>query len=373
MQRYELMSTRSTLTIKDVAHAAGVSASTVSRVLNSNVPVSPDLRRRVLEAVETLGYRPSISARSLRTRQTHTIGLILPDVTLPYFAEIAFGAEDAAIKRGYSILLCNSREDAERERRYFNLLTQKWVDGLIFSAVERPEDLLDMVLGHGIHAVQIDRVYDELSIHSVRIDNVQASSLATRYLLDCGHRRIFYFMGPASVRPFIGRLEGYRRALAEAGIAFTPDWVYKVEDFETPLQLAEANGSLWQRWASFSFSFYVAFGYQASQKLLAQTEELPTAIFAANDAIAIGTIRGLEAGGLVVPDDISVMGFDDVSYASLVKPALTTIAQPKYELGAKAVDLVIEAAQATDPLPPRHITLEVDLVVRDSTATLNSC
>lgn len=366
------MSTRSPLTIKDVAQAAGVSASTVSRVLNSTVPVSPDLQKRVLEAVEALGYRPSISARSLRTRQTHTIGLILPDVTLPYFAEVAFGAEDAAIKHGYSILLCHSREDPEREKKYFSLLTQKWVDGLIFSALEQPKELLDTVLRHGIHAVQIDRVYDELAIHSLRIDNVKGGQLATRYLLECGHRRIFYFMGPTSVRPFVGRLEGYQQALTEAGVEFTPDWVYRVDGFDTPLQLAAPNGSLWERWSSFSFSFYVAFGYQASQQLLTQEQTRPTAIFAANDAIAIGAIRGLEAGGLVVPDDISVMGFDDVSYASLVKPALTTIAQPKYELGAKAVELIIKAAQTTKDLPPQHITLDVDLVVRDSTASIKN-
>jgi LacI family transcriptional regulator len=329
------------VTIKDVARRAGVSVATVSCVLNKTRWVSPELTERVLAAVEETGYYPDGNARGLRSKRTATIGLIVPDNANPFFAEIAKGVEDAGFAAGFSVILCNSNAMLERELAYIDLLLSKRVDGVIFApttpSIEPARRMVDL----GIPVVVFYRQAGDLDLDSLRIDNQAAGYMVTHHLIELGHCDIACIR-PLSTETASGRrVDGYLQALAEAGQEAHPDLMPQGDN--------RMSG-----------------GERAAAALLAAGRPF-SAIFAANDAMAIGAIRVLRDAGLRVPEDVSVAGFDDIALARYSEPPLTTVAQPRQEAGALAVQRILERIEKRHSGGPREFVLPTRLVERQST------
>lgn len=330
-------------TIHDVARMAEVSPSTVSHVINKTRYVSPATRERVQKAMEALNYQPNRLARSLRARQTHTLGVLLPNSANPFFAEVLLGIEAACFDLGYNIILGNANDDPQRELFYLEVLLSKQVDGILLVSTGGYGEALEILERHDAPVIMVDRWPGALQIDAVLTDNEGGGLLATRYLLSLGHRRIGCITGPSLLTPSAARVTGYRRALREAGL----------EVDETLI----VGGD-----------FQHQSGYRACQQLLALPEP-PTAIFVCNDMMAVGALCAVHEAGLSVPADVSVIGFDDISLASYTVPRLTTIAQPSYEMGRIAVERLIQRLQHGD-LPVSHEQLPVSLVERDSCGPL---
>ena len=331
------------VTIKDVAREAGVSIATVSYVLNKSRTVSPENVGRVERAARLLGYSPNGMARNLRHKRTKTLGLIVPDSANPFFAELAKGVEDAGFDRGYTVLLCNSNRDSKREQAYLDTLQARRVDGIILAATTPDVDAqIQAVSARGIPMVLFYRDPGPMRVDTFRYDNRLAGWMATRHLIELGHRRIAC-IGPAfALTPSYQRVEGYRQALRESGL-------------RAPETLLLAGDNL------------MSGGMEATRKLIQSGQEF-TAIFASNDAMAIGALSAMREAGRCVPRDVSVIGFDDIAYATFCDPPLTTIANPKQELGAMAVRYLLERIEEDFTGEPRDVQLELKLVVRQSTA-----
>lgn len=326
--------------MRDVAERAGVSVTTVSHVINETRPVSDDLRRRVLEAMHALGYQPNALARSLRRKETHTIGMIVPDSANPFFAEVARGIEDASFEQGYSVILCNSDGDLEKELLYTNVLSEKRVDGILFVAAGVSTEHIRALQARQMPLVVVDRDIPDVVVDSVLIHNARGGWLATQHLIELGHRRIGCITGPSDVTPSAERVIGYQQALQEAGIPLDEALIVKGD-------------------------FQYESGYRAAQQLLA-LDDPPTAIFACNDLMAVGAISAAVELGFQVPARLSVVGFDDIRLASFANPPLTTVAQPKYEMGVVAMTMLLERMRERD-MSPRRRLLDIRLVVRQST------
>ena len=328
-------------TMKDVARAAGVSVATVSHVINSTRFVSAELAARVNAAMTDLGYTPDGTARSLRVRRTNTIGLVVPDNSNPFFAELARLIEEDGFRAGYTTILGNSTEQPARERQYVETLLSKRVDGLILAPTRHDNGGLQrLVRAARIPIVFVDRDVDVPGVDKVLYDTESGGYAAGRHLLDLGHERIACIAGPSELSSVRARVTGLRRALEEAGKELRAHWLV-----ESDLQYAG--------------------GRDATAQLLAADEGF-TAIFAANDLMAVGAIRELTARGIRVPEDVSVVGFDDAPLAVMVSPTLTTVRQPLHEMAATAVSLLLARLQDRDrPLARRVIPTE--LLVREST------
>lgn len=330
-------------TMKDVAQAAGVSVTTVSHVINETRYVSEDLRARVLQAMEELSYHPNILARSLRQGITHTIGLIVPDNSNPFFAEIARVAETVGFENDYSVILCNSDKNVERESAYINVLIAKQVDGVIFIAAGSEQQHLRELAAQGIPVVVADREVPQELADVVLVNHEQGGYDATGHLITLGHRRIACIAGPSPLTPSADRVRGYRRALREAGIPIEEELVVRCTES------------------------YL--GGETAMAQLLRLDELPTAVFTYNDVTAIGALRAIRNAGLQVPKDLSIVGFDDISLASAVVPALTTVAQPIADLATLATELLIARIQNSEEYEPgQRIVLDTKLVVRESCA-----
>lgn len=329
------------MTMRDVAERAGVSVTTVSHVVNETRPVSDELRERVLAAMDELGYQPNRLARSLRRRETHTIGMIVPDSANPFFAEVARGIEDTSFEQGYNVILCNSDGDLAKELLYTNVLAEKQVDGILFVAAGESSEHIRALQVRRMPLVVVDRDIPGVTVDSVLTDNGYGGWLATRHLIDLGHRRIGCITGPSDVTPSAERVTGYWRALSQSGISVDGGLVVRGD-------------------------FQYAGGYQAVHQLLSM-DDPPTAIFACNDLMAIGAISAALKLGRKVPTNLSVVGFDDVRLASFANPPLTTIAQPKYEMGVMAATMLLERMHDRD-MPPRRQMLATSLLIRQSTA-----
>jgi len=329
--------------IKDVAKTAGVSISTVSHVINETRFVSDELRERVCHAMQELNYHPNAMARSLRLGETKIIGLIIPDNSNLFFAEVARTIEDIGYKNGYSVILCNSDGDMEKEAAYINMLITKQVDGVILiSAGSQQEHLLEL-REFGIPFVVSDRDISPALADLVLVNNEQGGYDATHYLIGLGHRNIACITGPSDVTPSADRVYGYRRALNETGIPIRNDYIIPGD-------------------------FRYQSGEHAMTKLL-QLDNRPTAVFVCNDVMAMGALRALRKANLRVPDDISIIGFDDIFLASAITPALTTIAQPIMELATLSAGLLISQAQDENASnETRRIVLNTQLIIRDSCA-----
>lgn len=344
------------ITIKDIAKAADVSYATVSRALNAKYGVNEGTRERIVKLAEELGYTPNAIARGLVSRQTHTIGLILPDITNPFYPEVAGGIEDAAADRGWGVLLCNTNWDPEREERYLRLLTERRVDGIIISPVSGDSrGTREAIDSLPVPVVYVAKAPKRSPRSCVTIDDVRGGYLATRHLIDEGYREIG-FIGADTESSVDERLTGFRKAHAEAGIPVREQWIW-LEDFRSET------------------------GYRTVRRTI-ESGGYPRAIFAENDLLAVGAIQGIREQGLRVPEDIAVVGFDDIPVASLQDVQLTTVAQPKREMGRIAAGLLFDAmvdegagvtTAGTDGTPgPNRVVLEPELIVRRSSRAVGA-
>lgn len=326
-------------TIQQVAQKAGVSPTTVSHVINQTRKVSEHTRLRVLQAMEELGYRPNALARSLRRGKTHTIGLITPDSANPFFAEVGRAIEEAAFRQDYNVILCNTETDPERESIYIQLLTEKQVDGIVFVGSGGQTGSLRSLFEQSVPVVLVDRDLLEFDFDVVIGDHFQGGYIATRHLIKKGHRRIGCIAGPAHLVPSGQRLRGYRKALEEAHIHFDMSLVR-------------------------SGDFRPHSGKVAAEELLS-LEEPPTALFVFNDLMSIGAMAAAAELGFRIPDDLAIVGFDDIELASYTQPGLTTVRQPKAEIGHKAIELLL-ARMADKTRPFQRELLPTSLIIRQS-------
>ncbi|MFQ6058415.1 MAG: LacI family DNA-binding transcriptional regulator [Anaerolineae bacterium] len=330
------------VTRDDVARRAGVSAATVSYVINDGPrPVSPETRAKVLRAIEELGYRPSAVARSLRLQRTSTIGLLVPDTSNSYFAELAQGIEQVAFSNGYTVILCHTCYDPQKELEYVDVLYSKRVDGVIFIPATSSLDPIQQLMDRKVPVVVVDRLVSGTRTRSVVVDNFRGGYEATAHLINLGHKRIGCIIRPIYLAHSMDRVRGYKAALRDHGLPVDESCIVKG-------------------------GFRYADGDRAMQALLA-LDPPPTAVFAYNDIMAIGAMRAIHTAGLRVPQDVSVVGFDDIDEASYTNPPLTTVAQPKLEMGRKGAELLIEMMQNADSPSDATLTLDVHLVVRQST------
>jgi LacI family transcriptional regulator len=337
-----MATTRRIVTRDEIARAAEVSAATVSYVVNNGPrPVASETRTKVLEAIERLGYKPNAIARNLRLRRSSTIGLIIPDINNPYFAQVARGTEQMASENGLTTVLCHSNYSLERELHYVEVLHSERAAGVIwFPATHSPEPGIRMV-EYGMPLVVLDRMVEGVQVPEVVANNFLGGFQATQHLIELGHRVIGCIARPTELHHSSERVRGFREALADHGI--------------------ECNESLIARGG-----FLLADGYQAAGHIL-RSSSRPTAIFAYNDFMAIGALRAAYDLGIKVPDDVSIVGFDDIPEAAFTCPALTTVSQPKLEMGRKGVNLLLEVINQGSAVTEYSSTLPVELVVREST------
>ncbi|MFC3342470.1 LacI family DNA-binding transcriptional regulator [Paenibacillus abyssi] len=303
-------------TIKDVAKLAGISVSTVSRVLNKSGYVNEETLKKVNLAIKQLNYKPSQIARGMISRKTNTLGLILPDIRNVFFPELARAIEDVAQKQGYSVIVCNSDNDREKEESYFQLLQEKYVDGIILAG-EVTDNQVQTLKDRGIAFLVIDTIVDFMPVLSVHTDHINGAFLAVTHLIEQGYRRIAHIRGPAASSTAENRLEGYKQALSKAGIAYDSSLV-QMGDYQ------------------------IESGHDAMNKLLVMSNP-PDAVFVANDLMALGAMDIISDRGLKIPDDIGIIGFDGLQLGSVVKPKLSTVAQPIYEIGTIAAEMLIES------------------------------
>lgn len=330
--------TTTRVTIADVAREAGVSAQTVSRVLNNKGEIRPETRETVIAVIERLGYRPSSIARGLATNRTYTIGLSVPDIANPFWPEIARGVEDVAWERGYHIFLCNTIETPEREESVLRMLEDKRVDGVIVCGARQPDERLLQLLNNHPASVLVNRTLPGSSAGCVRADTHLGAVKATRHLLGGGRRTIAFLAGPPTSQNSQRHMSGYSAALAEAGRPIDPSLV-----------LACAPN--------------IDGGQQAAQELLTARPDID-AFYCYNDLIAIGTLQACTELGRRVPEDIAIIGVDDILLAQMITPALTTLHIPKYEIGTKAARMLLAMIQ--DQSEPGELVIEPELVIRAS-------
>lgn len=334
------------VTMKDVAEKAGVSVATVSRVINQNGYVSSDVQTRVTAVMRELNYQPSFLARSLRRQETFAIGLLIPQLDHPFFSTLAFAIEKALFAQNYRTLICSAEESAEKENAYIDMLLRQRVDGVIFVPTGHSDQSLARLQAMTIPAVLVDRdLLGASRVNKVLSNNVHGGYLGMRHLLELGHRHIGIIGAHEHSDSMTQRLYGAQQALAEYGLS------------NPPLVLMDALGQF-------------EMGYSAGMRLL-RLEPRPTAIFALTDVIAIGVMHAAAELSIRLPQELSVIGFDDIPLAAYSIPALTTIAQPITEMGEKAVELLLRQIQQPDN-PLESVTLATRLVVRHSTTTPSS-
>lgn len=327
-------------TISDVARLAGVAPVTVSRVINGALNVNPETRRRVEEAIAELGYVPNTIARSLRSKRTCSLALILPDITNTFWTTVARGVEDAAQDRGYAVLFCNTDESAAKQAAYLDLVASQRADGVIIAPCDADARRLQVLRDRAIPTVVIDRRVEGWDVDSVLGDSFSGAYALTRHLIGLGHRRIAIISGPASTSTAEDRVAGFCQALTEAGLTPDPALIHRGE-------------------------FRASSGERLADALLG-AEPRPTAIFAANNAIALGVIDAVARRGLRIPQDVALVCFDDFPNASHIFPFLTVVVQPAYEMGLNAAQLLLSRLDADVDLQPRHVILPCRLISRAS-------
>jgi LacI family transcriptional regulator len=326
-------------TIREVADHADVSVATVSRVINNVGYVSEDLRSRVNEAMRALNYQPNTLARSLRRQETRTIGLLIPQVDQPFFSALAFAIEKALFAEDYRLLLCSAQEDHAKETAYAEILVRQRVDGLIVVPTGQSPEIFDLFRQRNVPIVLVDRDMPAVSGSRVLVDNRQGGYAGMAHLLALGHRNIRVIGGPAYSGAMQQRMTGARQALRDYGL---PD-----------------NGELMT-----TSNQQYEMGYENAFRLLQETPR-PSAIFALTDVTAVGVMHAAARLGLRLPQDLSVVGFDDIPLAGYMIPSLTTVAQPIYPMGEHAARIMLNHLQ-TEVSTPDTVTLATELIVRDS-------
>lgn len=332
------------VTIKDVAKKAGVSPSTVSRVLNDSAPIKESTRKRVMAAVKLLNYRPNFLAQGLKDGKTKTIGLIIPNIRNPIYPVVARGVEDAAKKYGYTVVLCNTDEDTETEKEYIQKLRKRWVEGLIIAPAAKEFEHISELQKEGFPTVLVIRKVD-IPTNTVMIDNYQAAYDAVSFLIKTGHKKIAIVKGNQQLALYRDRFEGYKRALLDANI--------KIVD-----ELITGDDSDSVQWS--------LDGYNAINSLLNQKVKFD-AVFATTDLRAIGAIRAIKDYNLKVPEDISVIGFDNLEFSSLIDPPLSTVSQPFYDMGVRAVNKILQFINSEAAPEPTIEIMASELIIRKST------
>ncbi len=329
------------VTMADVAREAGVSLMTVSRVVNNKGEVSEATRKRILQVIDRLGYRPSGIARSLATSRTGTIGLIVPDISNPFFADLAKGVEHVAYSEGYNVFLCSTEEDPQRELKVLESLAEYRVDGVLLCSSRLDENRLESALGYFYSAVLVNRALESssASVGMVLVDDVLGGKVATLHLLQSGHKRVGFLAGPEASHSGHNRFKGYRLALEETGTPYDPDIVMYCD--------SNVDG-----------------GYQATKALISARRDV-TALFCYNDLVAVGALRACEEMGLKVPDDLSIVGFDDIMLAGLVTPPLTTCRIQRDEIGRRAARMLLEQMSGCSG-ECESVTFTPELIVRAS-------
>ncbi|MBY5758738.1 LacI family transcriptional regulator [Rhizobium leguminosarum] len=327
-------------TMLDVAATAGVSVATVSAFVNGTVPVSTELRGRIEQAIRSIGYKRNAIARSLKIGTTKTIGLVIADITNPFFTDVTSVIQDVLHRSGYAVMLCCTDEDPAVQDEQISLLLDRMVDGLIIAPAGDDHALERMLSGADIPIVLIDRICGGINADAVVLDNQRAVQDAINYLISLGHRRIGYISGSLDTSTGIGRLAGYKAALESAGIPISDDLI--------------RFGNFRERDA-----------YNAAIQLLVQSDR-PSALFSANNLMVIGVMKAIRDTGLRCPDDISVSSFDDFPWADVFQPNLTTIAQPVQTIGEQAARLILGRIAHRGDQPPQRIVLSGRLMIRDS-------
>jgi LacI family transcriptional regulator len=329
------------VTIKDVARLAGVSSMTVSRVINESERVSPATRQRVEQAIAELGYVPSRLARGLIRQRTGTIALIVPDVANPFFTLIVRGAEDVARRAGYRIILCDTRSDLTIEREVIEEMIAHRVEGMAIAPVsDRSQGHLRRLSGFGAQFVLIDRTVPGVECDVVVGDNVGGARRLVEHLISLGHRRIGFIVESDEVSTARDRGEGYAQALSGAGLPLDPSLIVRAT--------VDPQG-----------------GFEGMSRLLA-LEDPPTAVFTVNNLVALGAIESVRSSDLEVPDDIALVCFDDIEYASRLYPFLTVMAQPAETLGTLGTQLLLERIEGRASGQPRKVVLPAQFIVRRS-------
>jgi LacI family transcriptional regulator len=334
----------STVSIKDVAARAGVSVGTVSNVLNRPERVAEETRTRVQLAIIALGFVRNEPARQLRAGRSRTIGLLVLDAANPFFADVSRGAEEAAARAGLAVILCNSGQDAAKESAYLNLMAEQRVQGLLLTPVDANPARLSKLVERGMPVVLLDRRAEGAGMCSVSVDDISGGELAVSHLLEMGHERIAFIGGPTTIAQVKDRLQGARNALARAG-----------RDPESLVTIITT-------------SMTVAAGRGAGEQLGGlPVKRRPTAAFCANDLLALGLLQEMIRQGLDVPNDVAIVGYDDIEFAAAAAVPLTSVRQPRHLLGKTAADLLLEETQDPQNHIHRQIEFEPDLVVRAST------
>ena len=334
------------VTIKDIAKQAGVSHSTVSRALHGSNLISDETVERIRQIAVELGYFPSAAARSLKTNRSHALGVIVSTIDDPFFSEILQGIEEVAQKRGYSLLMAASQRDSEREQVIVQDMRERHVDGLVICSASFSNSQQHRLLEFGIPIVVINNQAAEDYRYSIYHDDVDGSRQVTRHLIELGHKRIAYLGNSLSGRTTLDRLTGFRQEMDAAGLAISAEYIYEIPGGRPEDGLAALDHFL-------------------------NLPERPTAIFCFNDMLAIGVLNGLHMAGIRIPEDISVVGFDNIVFSAYTNPPLTTLDQPKRYIGAEAARLILGLLDplAEEEVPEQQIQkLKGKLLVRQSTA-----
>jgi LacI family transcriptional regulator len=327
------------VSLREVAKAAKVSVGTVSNVLNRPEVVAPETLARVQRIIDDLGFVPNGFARQLRSGNSRTLGLIVPDVANPFFTEVARGVEDAASKRDYAVFLCNSDESASKEDRYINVLIQQQVRGVLITPTDVKSDRLDAMRERGIAVTLVDRELKGRQQCSVSVDDVHGGQLGIEYLTGLGHSDIAWVCGPDSIPQVADRGAGVAKAAKIAGA--------KVETIRVSLMNTLQ-------------------GEEAARKILS-FKTMPSAIFCANDLLALGVMRTLRESKIRIPEQVSILGYDDIEFAASAAVPLSSISQPAYQMGVTAADLLLNECEERDTHEHQQIRFQPQLVERAST------
>jgi LacI family transcriptional regulator len=328
------------VTIYDVAREANVSMATVSRVVNGNPNVKPTTRKKVLDAIERLGYRPNAVARGLASKKTTTVGVIIPDISNIFFAELARGIEDIATMYKYNIILSNSDQNKNKELFLINNMLGKQVDGIVFMGGVITEDHIKEFQSSPVPVVLAATVDTTSTIPSVNIDYEKASYEAINQLIKNGNKQIGIVTGQMDTDVDIQKLNGYKKALLEAGLEVKDEFIIKGD-----------------------YSYQA--GLEAAEEYLGLTER-PTAVYVASDEMALGVIHGIQDKGMSVPEDMEVVGFDNTRLATMIRPTLTTVVQPIYDIGAVAMRLLTKFMK-NETVEEQNVILPHRIIERDST------
>lgn len=333
------------VTIEDVAKLAGVSQSTVSRVLNNKEYVKEETHEKVIKAIEELGYKPSRLARGLRINASQILGLIISDIQNQFFTSLVRAVEDVAYQNKYAIILCNTDEDSDKEKLLVELMLSERVAGVIITPTREYDCPINILHEMKVPVVCVDRRVLDCETDTVISDNIESSFKLVNHLIENGHKQIGAIFGPSNITSFRERLEGYKRAFSVSGLPIVSHFIKQ----GTPK---------------------VAEGYSLANKLL-NAAQTPSAIYAGNNLMALGAIHAIKDKGLSIPDDISLVSFDDQEWTRLMSPKITVATQPTYEMGKKAAELLMQRIENYQ-VDIKHITLESEIIIRESVKNILS-